>query len=168
MAAEEDRIVSEMSLTAIDAGASCQEPPRRDILRRDITDRRDLAGLLTDFYGRAFTDDLLGPVFVDVARMNLADHLPVMCDFWLTVLFHSGQYKRNALKPHLQLHTLAQLTPAHFERWLALWVATVDDRHSGDKAEQAKLQATRIAGSMSRRITGEAPAAIVCALARAT
>lgn len=124
---------------------------------RDIADREDVAVMLTAFYGRAFADDVLGPVFVDVAQMDLADHLPVMCDFWMTVLFHSGEYRRNALRPHLQLNALTRLTPAHFERWLVLWVATVDDLHVGGKAEFAKLQATRIAGSMSRRITGEVP-----------
>jgi hemoglobin len=51
---------------------------------KDITDREDLAGLLTDFYGRAFGDDLLGPVVVDIAHMDLPQHLPVMCDFWMT------------------------------------------------------------------------------------
>jgi hemoglobin len=120
----------------------------------DIAGREDIAALLTDFYGRAFDDDLLGPVFVDVARMSLAEHLPVMCDFWQTVLFRSGQYRANALAPHLRLHRKAHLTPAHFERWLTLWRATVDERHAGAKADLAKLQATRIAGAMSRRITG--------------
>jgi hemoglobin len=124
--------------------------------RGDITDRDDVAALLTDFYGRAFGDDLLGPVFVDIARMDLAEHLPVMCDFWQSVLFRSGQYRRNALQPHLRLHGKARLTPDHFDRWLALWYATVDDRHAGAKAELAKLQASRIAGAMSRRITGHA------------
>jgi len=133
---------------------------------RDIDDRAAIAELLTDFYGRAFRDELLGPVFVDVARMNLADHLPVMCDFWQTVLFRSGDYRRNAFHPHQRLHVQAQLTPAHFARWLALWRATVDDRHAGPKAELAKLQATRIAGSMCRRITGELLAAELLAMPR--
>jgi hemoglobin len=123
-------------------------------VRRDITGREDIAALLTDFYARAFDDALLGPVFVDIAGMNLAEHLPVIGDFWQTVLFHTGQYRRNALHPHLQLHALTPLTPAHFERWLTLWQAAVDDRHAGPTAEVAKRQATRIAGSMSRRITG--------------
>jgi hemoglobin len=124
--------------------------------RRDIDGREDITALLTDFYGRAFGDELLGPVFVDIARMDLAEHLPVMCDFWLTVLFHTGQYRRNALHPHQRLHSKAQLTPTHFDRWLTLWQATVDDRHVGAKADLAKLQATRIAGAMCRRITGRA------------
>lgn len=123
--------------------------------RRDIANRDDLVLLLTDFYGRAFRDDLIGPVFVDVAHMDLAAHLPVICDFWETVLFRGGQYRRNALLPHQRLHTRAHLTPEHFGRWLMLWLATVDDRYVGPRADLAKLQATRIAGSMSRRITGQ-------------
>lgn len=122
--------------------------------RSDIATRNDLALLLRDFYGRAFRDELLGPVFVDVARMDLDAHLPVMCDFWETVLFRAGTYRRNALHPHQRLHARADLTPAHFARWLALWRATVDERQAGPKAELAKLQGSRIAGAMCRRITG--------------
>ena len=124
--------------------------------RSDITAREDILVLLRDFYGRAFRDELLGPVFVDIARMDLDAHLPLIGDFWETVLFHTGSYRRNALAPHQRLHTLAGLTPAHFARWLALWRATVDDRHAGPKAELAKLQAARMAGAMSKRITGSA------------
>lgn len=121
--------------------------------RADIVDRNDIVGLLREFYGRAFRDELLGPVFVDIARMDLDAHLPVMCDFWQTVLFRAGTYRGNALHPHQRLHARANLTPVHFGRWLALWRATVDDRHAGPTAEVAKLQASRIAGAMSRRIT---------------
>lgn len=125
-------------------------------VRTDIAGRDELAELLRDFYGRAFRDPLLGPVFVDIARMDLDAHLPVICDFWETVLFRTGSYRRNALQPHLRLHMRANLTAAHFQRWLVLWRTTVDDRHSGPNAERAKLQAARIAGAMSRRITGTA------------
>lgn len=120
--------------------------------QHDLADRDDIVALLRDFYGRAFRDELLGPVFVDVARLDLEAHLPVMCDFWQTVLFRAGTYRGNALQPHLRLHARAHLTAAHFDRWLALWCATVDERHVGAKAELAKVQAARIAGSMNRRI----------------
>lgn len=122
----------------------------------DIACRADVEALLRDFYGRAFADDLLGPVFVDVARMDLEMHLPVMADFWMTALFRTGDYHRNAFVAHARLHALAHLTPAHFARWLALWQQAVDDRHVGTKADLAKVQAGRIATSMSRRLTGTA------------
>lgn len=129
--------------------------------RSDIVDRSDIAALVTAFYRRAFTDDILGPVFVDIAQMDLSAHLPVMCDFWETVLLRAGVYHRNALRPHRDLNAQVELTAAHFARWLALWTATVDERHRGPTAELAKTQAVRIAGSIGRRLRGQPASELV-------
>lgn len=123
-------------------------------MHTDIGDRADIAAVITDFYRRAFADDLLGPVFVDIARLDLPAHLPIMCDFWETVLLRTGTYRRNALQVHIALHRLTPLTAEHFDRWLGLWRTTIDDRHSGPRAELAKTQAERIARSMQRRLAG--------------
>ncbi|MFD7660188.1 group III truncated hemoglobin [Actinosynnema sp. NPDC059797] len=122
---------------------------------RDLRDRRDALALVTEFYRRAYGDGLLGPVFRDVARLDLAAHLPVMADFWDTVLFRAGSYRGNLLRVHVALHERAPLAPAHFSRWLALWNATVDDLFAGEKADLAKSQAERIGRSMTRRLRGE-------------
>ncbi|MDM4718689.1 group III truncated hemoglobin [Micromonospora sp. WMMA1363] len=131
----------------------------------DITGRADITALVTDFYTRAFADDLLGPVFLDVARMDLATHLPIMCDFWETVLFRSGTYQRNPLRPHVELNRREPLTERHFRRWLELWCGTVDDRHAGPKAELAKgageSDRRRDAAAAGRRRTPHDPLASV-------
>lgn len=122
--------------------------------RPDLRDRDDVLALVNDFYRRAFADDLLGPIFVDIAQMKLAHHLPIICDFWETVLFRAGLYRRNALQIHLSLNARAPLRSEHFERWLSIWVATVDENFAGEKAELAKAQGARIAGSIRRRLEG--------------
>ncbi|ALE06625.1 hypothetical protein AL755_16075 [Arthrobacter sp. ERGS1:01] len=122
--------------------------------RADISSRDDVLRLVEAFYARAFADDLIGPIFTEVAHMDLAGHLPIMADFWQTVLFRAGLYKRNALQVHFDLDARQPLTAKHFDRWLHLWSATVDDLFSGEKAELAKVQAQRIAGSIHRRVTG--------------
>ncbi|MFT3901140.1 MAG: group III truncated hemoglobin [Gordonia sp. (in: high G+C Gram-positive bacteria)] len=126
----------------------------------DLVDRGDVAELLDDFYTRAFADELLRPVFVDIAQMDLAKHIPAITDFWCKTVLHEGVYKRNVLIPHKELQEKAQMGAAHFERWLQIWQRTVDDRHSGPNADLAKLQAARIAFSMCRTVTGEIPTAI--------
>ncbi|MDQ0757111.1 group III truncated hemoglobin [Arthrobacter sp. B3I4] len=120
----------------------------------DLQDRSDVARLVDDFYRRAFADPLIGPIFTDVAKMDLDRHLPIMCDFWETVLFRAGLYRRNALQAHLDLSARFPLRQEHFERWLALWVENVDEHFAGEKAELAKIQAARIAGSIHRRLEG--------------
>jgi hemoglobin len=87
--------------------------------------------------------------------VDLSARLPVMGDFWDTVLLRAGRYHRNALRPHLDLSARTELTEAHFTRWLALWTAAVDERHAGRRAELAKSQAARIACAVHRRLSGE-------------
>lgn len=123
---------------------------------RDLVDRTDIATLVRTFYGRAFEDPLLGPVFLDVARLDLDAHLPVMCEFWETALFRAGLYRRNAFEVHARLHLKSALTASHFRRWLELWIATTDDLFAGPHAETAKTQAGRIAWAISRRLLGAA------------
>ncbi len=76
----------------------------------------------------------------------------MICDFWQAVIFRAGTYRRNAFGVHAELHARVRLTPELFARWLELWITTVDDLHSGPHADRAKLQAHRIADSMSRRL----------------
>jgi hypothetical protein len=40
----------------------------------DIADRDDISRLVAEFDRRVFTGELLGPVFVDVARVDRACH----------------------------------------------------------------------------------------------
>jgi hemoglobin len=126
---------------------------------RDLADRSDVEELVSGFYRTAFADALIGPIFTEIARMDLERHLPIMCDFWETVLFGTGAYRRNALQAHVDLNALSPLTATHFGRWLALWSAAVDARFRGPVADRALLQAERIAGSMQRRLAGRSGSA---------
>lgn len=139
-------------------------PPSRD----DPRDRADVEVLGREFYRRAFADRLLGPVFVDVARTDLPEHLPIMRDFWESALFRAGTHPRNAFTVHVDLHRRVALTSDHFARWLALWTHSADDLYAGAVAGRAKTQTTRIAGSIHRRLgsaTGAQPLSIVRARA---
>ena len=120
----------------------------------DIRDRDDILVLVRTFYETAFRDPLIGRIFTDVARMDLDHHLPIMGDFWESVLFQAGGYHRNALALHSAVNAKHPLTAEHFDRWLLLWNATVDDLHEGPVADAAKQQAERIGLSMQRRLQG--------------
>lgn len=119
----------------------------------DVTDRADVEALLWRFYGRAFVDDLLADPFAELREVTgLESHIPVMADFWETVLFRAGLYKGSALTVHRQVHHRVSLSGKHFIRWLHLWCDTVDQMYCGPVAEQAKVQAGRIAWAMHRRL----------------
>jgi len=118
----------------------------------DIDSREDVERLVDTFYDRIRTDDVLGPIFNDVARVDWAEHLPKMYAFWDAVLFGTAGFKGNPLAVHLQLAELTPLGAREFDRWLALFQANVDGLFSGPVADEAKLRAARIAVVMQQHI----------------
>ncbi len=120
----------------------------------DLATRDDVEVLLRRFYGRVFADDVLAEPFSELRAKGLESHLPVMCDFWETVLFRAGLYHGSALLVHRQLNERHPLCANHFARWLSLWERTVYEMYYGPAAQRAKVQAARIAKSMHRRLNG--------------
>ena len=120
----------------------------------DLAGRADVEALLRRFYGRVLVDDVLAEPFAELRIQGLDSHIPVMCDFWQTVLFRAGLYRGSALHAHRHVHHRTPLSGRHFVRWLTTWNNTVDELYRGPIAEHAKTQAARIAWAMHRRLTG--------------
>ena len=121
-------------------------------MRRDIETRTDCEQLVRSFYAKAMADPLIGWIFVDVARLDLEAHVPVITSFWETILLGARSYGGGAFTPHARLHERAGLQSGHFERWLVLWSETVDELFAGDRAELAKEHAVRVAAAFQGRL----------------
>jgi hemoglobin len=128
----------------------------------DVTTTQDIIRLVDGFYDRVRKDELLGPIFNDVARVDWASHLPKMYAFWSSVLLGIPGFSGNPMATHRALATRVPLTDVAFERWLTLFRQTVDDYFVGRVAEDAKVRAARIASTMQFHISadsGRPPAA---------
>jgi hemoglobin len=126
--------------------------------RHDIETRADCERLVRAFYGRALSDPVIGFLFTDVARLDLEAHVPQITSFWETILLGAQSYGGGAFAPHVSLHRQVPLKAGHFQRWLALWRATVDELFAGPRAELAKAHAQRVADAFHRRLeTLDAP-----------
>lgn len=120
---------------------------------RDIQSREDCERLVRAFYGKAMTDPMIGFLFTDVARLDLEEHVPVITSFWETMLLGARSYGGGAFAPHVSLHRKAGLRGPHFQRWLVLWTGTVDELFMGERAEEAKAHAARVASAFARRLS---------------
>ena len=123
--------------------------------RRDIESRADLVQLVDRFYERVRADDVLGPIFDDVAHTDWDRHLPKMYDFWEAVLFSAPVFGGNPLAVHRELATRTPLGTPEFARWLALFHQSVDTLFRGPRADDAKVRASRIAAVMRHHILAD-------------
>lgn len=122
--------------------------------RHDLHGRPDIIRLVNRFYERIRQDDVLGPVFDQVARVDWDTHLPKMYDFWDTVLFRAGTFRGNPIAAHAKLIPLADMSRATFERWLALFKETVSELFEGENAEVIGRSAEDMANVIYSKIHG--------------
>lgn len=107
---------------------------------------------MQSFYDKLLADPSISYLFTDIAGIRLEEHLPVLVDFWDSVLFQSDTYRKNAMQPHLDLHQRSPLQPHHFETWLRYFNESVDELFSGEKAFQIKERARSIATVMQIKV----------------
>lgn len=122
-------------------------------MKKDIEDKKDIELLVNSFYEKVKTDSSINFFFSKVVPVNWEKHLPVMYTFWENIIFHSGGYTGNPMQVHTELHTKHALQKEHFEKWIALFNATVDELFEGEKASQAKQRAYAIATVMQIKIS---------------
>ena len=125
-------------------------------MKKDIETRADIDDLMNRFYSEALKDELIGYIF-EIAELDLEHHLPVIGDFWETLLLGTGNYQRhgrNPLQIHGQLSLKTPLHHEHFRRWLEIFRETVDETFAGERAEFAKQRAEMIANRMLNFVGG--------------
>lgn len=118
----------------------------------DLDRRSRIHDLVIAFYREVLFDDVLGPVFTEVAETDWSIHIPKLIDFWCRMLLNEPGYDGFVLGAHAHVHGIEAFRLEHFDRWYALWVATIDERWSGPNAEKAKERAARIGGTLARRL----------------
>ena len=121
----------------------------------DIQTRMDIELLMTRFYDKVKKDDTIGFIFNDIAKVNWDHHIPIICDFWETLLLDAAIYKNNAMAGHYSLNRKLPFEEKHFERWLFLFNETLDELFSGKITEMAKTKAKSIASLMLFRMQQE-------------
>ncbi|MEZ5344207.1 MAG: group III truncated hemoglobin [Pyrinomonadaceae bacterium] len=120
-------------------------------MKTDIENRADIDRLMISFYEKVMKDETIGYLFTEVAKLDLDHHLPVIGDFWETLLFQTGNYQRhgrNPLRVHAGIHEKSSLYLHHFERWLEIFGECVNENFEGERADFMKLRAGMIANRM--------------------
>ena len=106
------------------------------------------------FYELAFRDDTIGFFFTQVVPLDLETHLPIIADFWDSVLFGARGYGKNVMQIHQHISSLSKIEKHHLQRWVALFHHVISDHFQGENAELMKQRAQSIATLMEIKLNG--------------
>ncbi len=109
--------------------------------KKDIIQLEDIKLLVGSFYGKVREDKLLAPIFNEQIGNKWSEHLEKMYRFWQTVLLAEHTYYGSPFSPHANL----PVDKNHFDRWLELFNETIDEQFTGQKAEEARWRAGKMA-----------------------
>lgn len=115
---------------------------------QDILNLEDIKKLVDAFYEKVRTNDLLSPVFNSAIKDSWPQHLEKMYRFWQTVLLKEHTYFGSPFVPHSKL----PVEQKHFNQWLKLFFETIDEQFTGEKAEEAKMRAEKMADMFHYKI----------------
>lgn len=124
--------------------------------RGDVSTPAEVDEVVRRFYRAVAQDDLLGPVFNDVAQVDWAEHLPKLSAFWCRILFGHRDFTGNALARHRENHDISPFTVEMFRRWLTLFDDTLDESWSGPHVDSMKALARNVARVHSTQLIGVA------------
>lgn len=110
-------------------------------LKKEILSLNEIKLLVNTFYDKVREDDLLKDIFNNVIQDKWPIHLEKMYRFWQTVLLEEHTYSGSPFAPHANL----PVNKTHFNRWLTLFNATIDELFTGKKAVEAKWRANKMA-----------------------
>ncbi len=118
----------------------------------DIQTRSDIELLVNTFYQKVEKDEIIRHFFIDVVKLDWSKHIPVMYDFWESILLDKHNYKGNPMPAHVSLNEKSPMKKEHFDRWIQLFSSTTDELFAGEKAELAKTRALSIATVMQIKL----------------
>lgn len=119
----------------------------------DLDSSANIERFIKAFYAKVLKDSILAPIFLDVAQINLPEHLSFICGYWEKLLLGQQGYDRHTMNIHREVHQKQPFKEEDFDRWLTLFTTTCSDECAGPYAEKAKRIATSIAGNMATNIT---------------
>lgn len=117
--------------------------------RTEIISLAEIKLLVDTFYGKVRQDELIGPIFDEVIGDRWPVHLQKMYSFWQTVLLGEHTYGGAPFPPHLKL----PIGQTHFDRWIGIFNATVDELFHGKIAEEAKWRAEKMAQMFTHKLS---------------
>lgn len=124
------------------------------VTKRDIGTRHDIELFLKAFYEKVVRDKDIGIIFTEIIPMNWEHHIPLITDFWETILLDNPLYKKNAMEVHYRINRIFPLKKEHFSAWLYLFNTTLDEMFEGRTAALAKTRAASIASIMEMKMNG--------------
>lgn len=109
-------------------------------IKTDINNRNDIEKFIITFYENVKLDTVIGIIFNEIFPIRWEHHIPLITDFWESILFNNPVYKHNAMAIHFSLNKIYPLQQKHFDSWLNIFNSTINTMYKEPVCDLAKKE----------------------------
>ena len=123
-------------------------------LALDLDTPQNIDSFVASFYDKLLKDDIMAPIFLRDANIDVSAHLPTISLYWQKMLWGDRQYNTNMMKKHRAVNVKKRFKTIHYQRWLGYFEQTAKESFAGEYTEKALRIANAVIHNMESRMTG--------------
>ena len=104
------------------------------------------------FYNKLLNDELMAPVFLTHANIDILAHLPTISLYWQKMLWGDRQYDNHTMNIHRSVHANHPFEAQHFHRWFYYFEQTAAESFSGTFTDRALDIAQKVITNMKKQM----------------
>ena len=105
-------------------------------LALDLDTPRNIDSFVASFYEKLLKDDIMAPIFLRDANIDVSAHLPTISLYWQKMLWGDRQYDTNMMKKHRAINVKKRFKTIHYQRWIGYFEQTAKEYFEGDYTEK--------------------------------
>ena len=114
----------------------------------DLDSEQHIRLFIDAFYKKVLKDEVLRPIFIDGAKIDIEAHKSIIVSYWKKLLLGDKHYNRHTMNIHRAVHANTPFTDIAFTRWLSLFCETAELLFAGPYKDRAMTVASIIAKNM--------------------
>jgi len=118
----------------------------------DLDSHQHIDQFIKLFYDKLLNDEIMAPVFLEDAKIDIRTHLPTISLYWQKMLLGDDQYRTHMMNKHRVVHKTNPFKEAHFIRWLTLFEEAIAANNSGPYTEKARKIAKNVIRNMKTQL----------------
>jgi len=121
-------------------------------LTLDLDTPQNIDSFVASFYEKLLKDDIMAPIFLSDANIDVSAHLPTISLYWQKMLWGDRQYDTNMMKKHRAVNVKKRFKTMHYQRWIGYFEQTAKESFAGEYTEKALRIANAVIHNMESRM----------------
>lgn len=117
----------------------------------DLDNAKHITQMVHRFYDKLLADELMAPLFLEVAQIDLKAHLPTISLYWQKMLLGDKQYNNNTMAKHRDINHKQPFQLEHYDTWLNYFLLTLETHFAGPFTDKAIRIATNVIKNMKKQ-----------------